>query len=102
MGFMSLFNFVTQDELDDLPEDPTLAFLTFVQLAQRRLADASKELNPEERYEWEALEELRHSFMNIVLAAAKRFEIEPFDQMDVPTLGQFSQTDHRQFRADLD
>jgi hypothetical protein len=99
---MSIFTFVTQDELDDLPEDPQLAFMTFVRLAQGRLAETTKGLNPEERYEWEELEELRHSFMNVVVAAAKRFEIEPFVDMEVPTLTEFSQTDHRQFRADLD
>lgn len=36
---MSIFKFVTQDELDDLPEDPQLAFATLVNHAQRRFAD---------------------------------------------------------------
>lgn len=99
---MSIFTFVTQDELDDLPEDPSMAFMVLVNHAQRRLAEASKGLDPEERYQWEQLEELRHSFMNVVLAAAKRFEIEPFVTMEVPRLSEFNNTDHRQFRSDLD
>jgi len=99
---MSIFTFLDQDELDDLPEDPQIAFMTLVRNAQRCLRDETAKLDPDNQYEWQQIDELRHSFMNVVLAAAKRLEIEPFMDMEVPTLSAFRDTDHRQFRADLD
>jgi hypothetical protein len=99
---MSIFTFMDQDQLDDLPEDPAMAFMTLARFAQHRLAEESAKLDPDERNQWEQLEELRHSFMNVVVAAAKRFEIEPFVSMEVPKISDFGDKDHRQFRADLD
>lgn len=97
---MTILNFVSQDELDDLDDDPRIAFMTLVNHAQRRLAEQTKRLDPQD--EWER-EELRHSFMNVVIAAAKRFEIEPFVSMAVPRLSDFKHNvDYRQFKADLD
>lgn len=99
---MTILNFVTQDELDDLPEDPSVAFMTLVNHAQRRLSEQTQHLDPDERYQYEQRDEIRHSFMNVVVAAAKRFEIEPFVSMQVPRLDSFQDNDHRQFKADLD
>ncbi|MCK6449670.1 MAG: hypothetical protein L6R19_02235 [Alphaproteobacteria bacterium] len=78
---MNVFDFVTQDELDELPEDPRLAFATFVRHAQRRLAERTGQLQSQE--DWELLEDARHGFMNVVIAAAKRYEIEPFASLEV-------------------
>jgi hypothetical protein len=98
---MTILNFVSQDELDDLDDDPRIAFMTLVDHAQRRLAEQTKRLDPQD--EWDQCEELRHSFMNVVIAAAKRLQIEPFVSMEVPRLSDFKQNvDYRQFKADLD
>ena len=97
---MNIFDFVTQEELDDLPEDPNLAFATFVRHALRRLADRTQEL--EHEASWNLLEDARHGFMNVVIAAGKRYGIEPFASMEVPRLADFNNNVHRQFRADLD
>lgn len=99
---MTILNFVTQDELDDLPEDPSMAFMTLVNHAQRRLAEQTRGLDPEERYQWQERNDICHSFMNVVVAAAKRFEIEPFVSMEIPRLDNFEDKDHKQFRSDLD
>jgi hypothetical protein len=40
--------------------------------------------------------------MNVVIAAAKRYEIEPFASLEAPRVADFSADVHRQFRADLD
>ncbi len=95
---MAILNFVSQDELDDLDDDPRIAFMTLVNHAQRRLAEQTKTLKTGfERAE------LRHSFMNVVIAAAKRFEVEPFVSRKVPSLSDFNQhIDYPQFQADLD
>lgn len=99
---MSIFKFVTQSELDDLPEDPQLAFAALVNHAQRRYSEILGRLDPEENRDWREIEDTRHSFMNVVVAAGKRFEIAPFTDIDVPKLRDFNESDHRQFQADLD
>jgi hypothetical protein len=40
--------------------------------------------------------------MNVVIAAAKKYEIEPFASLSVPRLEKFDTQVHRQFKADLD
>lgn len=99
---MSILEFVNQDELDDLDEDPRMAFMQLVNATQRSLSTKIGALDPENQYEWQKIEELRYSFMNVVVAAAKRFEIEPFYSMEVPQYSNFRDTDHRQFKSDLD
>lgn len=71
---MSILNFVSQEELDDLDEDPQIAFMTFVGHAQKRLAEQRAALDPQDEVQWQEREELHHSFMNVVIAAAKRFD----------------------------
>jgi hypothetical protein len=41
-------------------------------------------------------------FMNVVIAAGKKYEIEPFASLSVPRLNKFDSEIHRQFKADLD
>lgn len=74
---MSILDFVNQDELDDLDEDPRIEFMQLVNIAQRSLAAQILVLDPENQHEWQKAEELRYGFMNVVVASAKRFEIEP-------------------------
>jgi hypothetical protein len=99
---MDFFDFITQEELDELPDDPQAAFLRFAQLAQRRLREVRGRLNLDDGGDWDLLNEARHGFMNVMLAVAKRFEIEPFSSMDVPPISSFDDRDHKQFKADLD
>lgn len=97
---MNVFDFVTQDEIDELPENAEAAFLFFVQQAQCRLAGYTKDLQSSD--DWDTLNDIRHSFANIVLAAARRYRIEPFVSMDVPRHGDFDYKTYQQFEADLD
>lgn len=100
---MNIFEFITQEELEDLPDDPHLAFTNFVGHAQRRLSERASQLDGgSDQESYYHLEEARHGFMNIIIAAAKRYKIEPFASMDVPTYKQFDVETHRQFKADLD
>ena len=100
---MNVFDFITQDELDELPEDHRAAFSAFVQIAQRRLADFTRHRTSlTEEVDWNEIQEARYSYTNIVLAAAKRLEIEPFLSMDVPRIGKYGHDEYRQFLADLD
>ncbi len=100
---MNIFDFITQEEIEELSEDPNLAFSTFVGHASRRLSQRTAELdsvNDQEAYH--QLEEARHGFMNVVVAAAKKYEIDPFASMEVPTHQQFDFNAHRDFKSDLD
>ncbi len=99
---MNVYDFITQEELDDLPEDDHLAFAMFVRHAQRRLSESTDRIDGGEQDGWRLIEEWRYDFMNVVLAAAKRFAIDPFTTMEVPALGNFDDAKHRQFKADLD
>jgi hypothetical protein len=40
--------------------------------------------------------------MNVIIAAAKKYEIEPFASLSVPRIENFNTDVHRQFKADLD
>ena len=40
--------------------------------------------------------------MNVVVAAAKRLEVEPFVSMNVPQYTNFATSDYRQFKSDVD
>lgn len=100
---MNIFDFITHEEIVELPEDPHLAFTAFVGHASRRLSQRTAELDGgSDQDSWHQLEEARHGFMNVVVAAAKRYKIEPFASMDVPTHKEFDLNIHRDFKSDLD
>ncbi|HWF63601.1 MAG TPA: hypothetical protein VN685_03200 [Rhizomicrobium sp.] len=99
---MNIFDFITQDELDDLPEDSSAAFISFVRHAQRRLDVKMKELDGSDQNDWHIAEQARYGFTNVVVAAARRFEIEPFASQHLPRAEKFSGDDYQQFKADLD
>src|SRR5688572_10030680 len=99
---MNIFDFITEDEIEDLPDDdPQAAFTRFVRIAQRRLGERVAELDTQEEG-WRQINDARHGFMNVVIAAAKKYEIEPFVSLSVPRLEKFNDEEHRQFGADLD
>jgi hypothetical protein len=100
---LNIFDFITQDEIDDLSDDdPQAAFVRFVRIAQRRLGERTTQLDAQGQSGWEELNEARLGFMNVVIAAAKKYEIEPFATLTVPRLNSFGSDEHRQFKADLD
>jgi len=95
------FDFIKPGELDELPEDPQLAFIEFVRIAQPRLNERIEGLNPSQEDEWTLVEDARYGFQNVVLGAAKKFRIEPFASLTMPSLRDFDANQFRQFRADL-
>jgi hypothetical protein len=99
---MTILNFVTQEQLDDLDEDPRVAFMTLVNHAQRSLSLQLEKYDPEEQREWRQRQELQERFMNVIVAAGKRFEIDPFISTIVPKHQDFQGSDYKQFESDLD
>lgn len=99
---MSIFTFISQDELDDLSDDPRQAFGELAQIGQRRLGELISKLDPETQTDWNRIEELNHSFMNMIIASSKRLEIEPFASMEVPKQNDYKNYQFVQFRSDVD
>ena len=99
---MNVFDFFTQDELDDAPEESALAFSYLVRLAQAKLHERTSGWDEEDRTQWQWIEEARHGFMNTVVGLGKAYAIEPFNSMDMPRYDDFNISVHRQFKADLD
>jgi hypothetical protein len=99
---MMIFDFITQDEMDELPDDdPQAAFTRFVEIARRRLAEEIASATDDETG-WHERSEAQHGFMNVVIAAAKMFEIEPLASLSVPRATKFNSDAYRDFRSDLD
>lgn len=99
---MNIFDFINSDELDDaLKEEPSLAFSRIIELSLRRLEEKTAGMKDEDRDEREALEDARYGFMVSVLGVAKELNIKPFSEMEMPDLGYFNNTIHRQFKAQL-
>ncbi|MGE3334224.1 MAG: hypothetical protein AB7I36_11320 [Rhodospirillaceae bacterium] len=96
---MSIFDFVPQEVFEDLPDDPNLAFTKLVSHAEQRLAERTSQLEHNES--WNQLEDLRQSFMNVILAIARHYGIEPFASYQVPTVQGFKMENYWQFKSDL-
>ncbi len=100
---MTILNFVTQEQLDSLDmDDPQSAFINLVNFAQRSFSAQTSKLDLDERNDYEKREEIRHNFMNVIAASAKRLEIEPFVSMNVPRHSSFNESEFRNFKDDLD
>lgn len=99
---MSILEFVTQDELDNLSEDPQIAFMELVNAAQRSFSAKIEPFSSDDQNDWHRIEDIRYNFMNAVIASARRFEIEPFSSMAVPTYQKSRDGDFFQFKSDLD
>lgn len=101
LGPMNIFDFLKQDEIEDAPEDPAMAFTYLVRIAQGRFDERQNELaqNDVEGYAWE---DARMGFMSTVISLGKTYGIEPFSGLEVPRFSKFGYDDFRQFKADLD
>jgi len=99
---MSLFEILSHEFVDNLPEDPRLAFSKIVQEATAYLARKRNEVDESESASWYVYETAEHSAMNVIIASAKRLGVAPFDTMEVPIRTRFGTSDFAQFKSDLD
>lgn len=98
---MNIFDFLTQDEIDEAPEDPTSAFTFLVRIAQGRLDARITNLREMEANN-DDYDDARLGFMSTVISIGKSHAIEPFASMEVPRYEKFGYAEHRQFKGDLD
>ncbi|WP_260924858.1 hypothetical protein [Novosphingobium sp. 9] len=99
---MSVYNFISQDEIDDLDEDPRNAFMQFCSKVLQTLDGKSEKIDTNSEDEWRVLNELRFSCMNIILAAATRFDIVQFQALELPARHNFNDADWFNFRHEVD
>lgn len=100
---MSILQFLTRDQLEDLDEDPREAFLAIVQISQTKLFEEQNKLDMSQEQDWRMYEDFRYSFMSVIMASARRLEIEPFSEMPMPRSDDFRKKDlFVEFKAELD
>ena len=99
---MTLTEFISLEQIAKLPQDPYFAFAQFVEITSTALEKKMKELDDNSQSSWELMADARHSFMNHVIAAAKRYRIRDIMNIEVPQHDEFDHRNWRQFKSDLD
>lgn len=90
-----MYDFVTQDEIDDLPDDPENAFATLASHALRRvkaMRTATK---------WEEFRGQAYQFVRFIEAAMRQFDIDGLGLPIVDNIHTISLGDYNQALADL-
>ncbi len=92
---------LTEEFLAELPDDPRAAFGMVLRRAETYLAEALGAID-DQGNNWHSYESAQHTAMNTIIAVAKRYEIEPFASMTVPTRKGFGSEQFAEFKVDLD
>lgn len=90
---------LTEEFLAELPDDPQAAFGLVLRRAETYLAEA---LHAADDNTWYIYETAQHTAMNTIIAVARRYEIQPFASMAVPTRKNFGSEDFTEFKVNLD
>lgn len=72
---MNLFEFINQEDLDDLPDDNEMAFLSLSQLTYQKLQVLENEIPKNTASTERKINEVRFRFINFILMAAKEYEL---------------------------
>jgi len=99
---MSVMEILTDDFLAELPDDPQAAFGMLLRRSDVYLAKALQAVDEDDGNSWHAYVTAQHTAMNTIIAAAKRYAIEPFASMVVPSRKGFGSEDFIEFKVDLD
>lgn len=97
---MNIYSFITGDEINELPDDPRLAFATFINIAYGRFQEKFSKLKSVT--EINASADLQHSFMNVTIAVARRYGISEFSDYSVPSINKFDGMKFREYISELD
>jgi hypothetical protein len=99
---MNVFDIFEQQELDQLPLDHQLAFLSWAKRAREVLDQRTSRYSDQDENGWRLINSERHSFVNLLVAIGKRYGIEPFTDYSVPTLSDFGDNAYGDFSTELD
>lgn len=93
---------LSEEFLAELPDDPQAAFGMVLRRADAYLAEALQAVDERENNSWYPYETAQHTAMNTIIAVAKRYEIQPFASMVVPSRKGFGSEHFTEFKVDLD
>lgn len=99
---MSIFDILSPDFRNELPDDPRLAFGLIVERTTDWLSKRLAEVDESEQSSWRVYEAAQLKAMNVIIASAKHYEVKPFADMVVPTKGEFNDSVFDEFQSDLD
>lgn len=98
---MSVMDILTEEFLAELPDDPQAAFGMVLRRADTYVAGALQAVDDSES-NWHTYETAQHTAMNTIIAVAKRYGIQPFASMIVPSRKGFESEQFTEFKVDLD
>lgn len=98
---MSLFEFVTEEELDALPGYGPKAFIQLVRIAEARFRSILGRYDAESQEGWLNIEYYQCAFMGCIVAFAEQCNVPDIGRYDVPGLENFRAGQFRQFQLDL-
>jgi hypothetical protein len=101
---MDINDLFTPQELEELSDDPRVAFAEIVRKATAVLRERTQGLfgGREDAESWRYALEERYGFVNLIVAAGKTLKIEPFVSRQVADVTSFEDSDYREFRSELD
>jgi len=99
---MSVMDILTEEFLAELPDDPHAAFGMVLRRADAYVTEALQQVDGSESGSWRVYETELHTAMNTIIAAAKRYEIQPFANMTVPPRRDFGSETFDEFKVDVD
>lgn len=96
---MSIHDILTPDVLDGVPPGDEPAFTYLTKTARRWLNERRRGLGDED---WSIRQEAEYTYVNIVLNAAKRYNIEPLCSYSIPKRSKFVDDDYINIQNDID
>lgn len=100
MAVMNVSDFFEEGDIAEAPEHGPDAFAFLVEKAQRKLTSYIHNVE-DEQDGWREVQAAQYSFMNVVTALARSYEVEPFATV-MPVQKNFTTETYEQFRHDLD
>jgi hypothetical protein len=98
---MGIYGVVSQEKIDDLPEDPQAAFIQFADHAHRSLQDKKGEIkfrNEDDSNNWK---NICYLYVQTIIGAAEKYEIKELMNLYVPSAPKFTMNDFLEFEGKL-
>jgi len=99
---MDINDVFSPEELEELSDDPRIAFAEVARKASNVLYERTKTVDGNDEDGWRYLVEERYGFVNLMIAAGKSLKIEHFVDRELAEAKSFDNNDYREFRAELD
>lgn len=99
---MDVLTILPQAFLDELPDDSPAAFTLIARRGLEYLQEQLQYVDDNERSSWASYQSAQHTVVNLIIASARRLEIEPFSTMDVPRKRDFDNDAFEEFKSTLD